>query len=193
MKRALAVLAVFLVLFAMLLPAPTWAAGSWHGGGGHGASHMSHGGHGGWHGGHGGGCCWWWPAAFVGGLALGAVALATAPLWAFAPPPAPVVAAPMVVQTPAVYSQQVYAQPVYSATAALPIPPPGSAPVAYAPAPAASYQSTPGYPPSQGPAVQREVIHANGRYVLYGDGVRQPWQWVWVPAAAPPPPPPPPR
>ena len=179
MKRALALVAILLLLSATVLPGPAWAGGGWH----HGH-----------HGGHGGG--WWWPGALIGGLALGAVALATAPLWAFAPPPAPLVAAPMVVQAPAVYSQQVYAQPVYaqpvySATAALPVPPPGSAPVAYAPAPAASYQSTPGYPPSQGPAVQREVIHANGRYVLYGDGVRQPWQWVWVPAAAPPPPPPP--
>ena len=45
----------------------------------------------------------------------------------------------------------------------------------------------------QQPPVQREVIYLNGKYVLYGDGVTQPWQWVWVPAApaAPPPPPPP--
>ena len=42
--------------------------------------------------------------------------------------------------------------------------------------------------------VQREVVYANGKYVLYGDGVSQPWQWVWVPVApAVPPPPPPPR
>lgn len=48
-------------------------------------------------------------------------------------------------------------------------------------------------PAVQQAPVQREVVYANGRYVLYGDGVRQPWQWVWVPAvsAAPPPPPPP--
>ena len=42
----------------------------------------------------------------------------------------------------------------------------------------------------QAPAVQREVVHPNGKYVLYGDGVVQPWQWVWVPAAPPAPPPP---
>jgi hypothetical protein len=39
--------------------------------------------------------------------------------------------------------------------------------------------------------VQREVVYPNGRYVLYGDGVTQPWQWVWIPAdpAVPPAPP----
>jgi hypothetical protein len=51
--------------------------------------------------------------------------------------------------------------------------------------PAVTYQQAP---------VQREVIYPNGKYVLYGDGVSQPWQWVWVPAApAVPPPPPPPQ
>ena len=39
------------------------------------------------------------------------------------------------------------------------------------------------------PAVQREVIYPNGKYVLYGDGVNQPYEWVWIPAAPPPPPP----
>ncbi len=38
----------------------------------------------------------------------------------------------------------------------------------------------------QAPAVQREVVYPNGKYVLYGDGVTQPWQWVWVPAPPPP-------
>jgi hypothetical protein len=42
----------------------------------------------------------------------------------------------------------------------------------------------------QPPAVQREVIYPNGKYVLYGDGVKQPYQWVWIPAAPPPPSPP---
>ncbi len=65
---------------------------------------------------------------------------------------------------------------------------------AYAPPPVV-YQQAPVYAPSPTPAVQREVVYANGRYILYGDGVAQPWQWVWVPAppAGPPPPPPPPR
>jgi hypothetical protein len=38
--------------------------------------------------------------------------------------------------------------------------------------------------------VQREVVYPNGKYVLYGDGVTQAWQWVWVPNATAPPPPP---
>ena len=33
------------------------------------------------------------------------------------------------------------------------------------------------------PIVQREVVFPAGRYVLYGDGVNQPWQWIWFPAA----------
>jgi hypothetical protein len=36
---------------------------------------------------------------------------------------------------------------------------------------------------SQAPAIQREVVYPHGKYVLYGDGVNQPWQWTWVPAA----------
>ena len=132
MKRATVLLAVLLVLSTAILPHPA-AAGGWRGG----------------HHGHGGAV--WWPAALVGGLALGAVALATAPLWAFAPPPPapdPIVAAPVV-----------YAAP----------------------------------PPAPVPAVSREVVYPHGRYVLYGDGVRQPWQWVWVPAAPPASSAPPPR
>ena len=141
MKRAIVLLTIFLMMWSLLVPVtPAWA--------------------GGWH--HHGG--WWWPGAIIGGLALGAVAIATAPLWAFAPPPAPV--------APAV----VYAQPTYAY----------AAPTTYA-APAA-YSAPPAY---SAPAVRREVVYSNGRYVLYGDGVTQPWQWVWVPAAPPPPPPPP--
>jgi len=168
MKRALTLLAIFLVLFATILPSPAWAGGRGH--------HGHHGGHGGW----------WWPGALIGGLALGAVAIATAPIWALTPPPPPVVQAP-----PAVY-----VQPVYSSPPAYPVPPPNSAPPPYTPPPyaaPASYQQASGYATSRAPAVHREVIHDNGRYVLYGDGVRQPWQWVWFPAAPPPPPPPPPR
>jgi hypothetical protein len=44
----------------------------------------------------------------------------------------------------------------------------------------------------QPPAVQREVVYPNGKYVLYGDGVSQSWQWVWI-AAVPAVPPPPPQ
>jgi hypothetical protein len=68
------------------------------------------------------------------------------------------------------------------------------------PAPAA-YASAPAYPvnayvpaarPAPRPAVTREVVYANGRHVLLGDGVTSAYQWVWVPnppAGTPPPPP----
>ena len=39
----------------------------------------------------------------------------------------------------------------------------------------------------QPPPIQRDVVYPNGKYVLYGDGVTQPWQWIWLPAAPPPP------
>ena len=140
MNRAIAVLAVLLVLGGTMLANPTWAEARWHGG---------------YHGGYGG---WWWSGTVIGGLVLGAVAVVTAPFVALSAPRA------------------------YS-------PPPAYAPpVAYVPPP--TYQPAPIYAPPQAIAVQREVVYPNGRYVLYGDGVRQPWQWVWVPAAPPPPPPP---
>jgi hypothetical protein len=83
----------------------------------------------------------------------------------------------------------VYVAPPVYAVRALPVPPPDSAPP-----PRPSPQPAAYVAPASVPAVNREVVYDNGRYVLYGDGVRQPWQWVWVPAAAPPPPPPaPPR
>jgi hypothetical protein len=143
MKRAIAVLAVLLVLLGTMLSNPTWAEARWHGGY------------------HGGRVGWWWPGAVIGGLVLGAVAVVTAPFVALSAPRA--------------YSPP----PVYAP------------PVAYAPP--LTYQPAPLYAPPQSTAIQREVVYPNGRYVLYGDGVRQPWQWVWVPLASPPPPPPPPR
>jgi len=143
-KRAIVLLAVVLVLFGTMLPSPVWAGGRWTGG---------------HHSGHGG---WWWPGAIIGGLALGAVAIVTAPFWVLSAPPA-------------------YSPPVaYVPPVAYSVPP------AYAPPP---YQQAPAYAPPPAPAVQREVVYSNGRYVLYGDGVRQPWQWVWVPSAPPLPPP----
>jgi hypothetical protein len=62
----------------------------------------------------------------------------------------------------------------------------------YAPAPTVIYRSAPTYVAPAPPRVQREVVYAHGKYVLYGDGVTQPWQWVWVPNAPASPPPPPP-
>jgi hypothetical protein len=130
------------------------------------------GGHGGYHGWHGG---WWWPGAIIGGLVLGAAAIVTAPLWALPAPPA--------YSPPAVYAPPAaYAPPVAY------VPPPTYA----APSPT-PYQQPSSYAPPQVPDVQREVVYPNGRYRLYGDGVSQPWHWVWIPSASPPPPPPPPR
>ncbi len=143
MRRAIVLLAVFLVLFGTMFPSPALAGGGWHGR---------------YYGGYGG---WWWPGAVIGGLALGAVAIVTAPFWALS-------------AVPAYYPPVAY-------------PPP----VAYAPPP--PYRQAPIYAPPQASAVQREVVYPNGRYVLYGDGVHQPWQWVWVPSASLPPPPPPPQ
>jgi hypothetical protein len=42
---------------------------------------------------------------------------------------------------------------------------------------------------SEPPPVEREVVYPHGKYVLRGDGLSQPWDWVWVPARAPQPPP----
>ena len=47
--------------------------------------------------------------------------------------------------------------------------------------------STPTAGAYEPPAIAREVVFPMGKYVLYGDGLRQPWQWVWFPAAPPPP------
>jgi hypothetical protein len=61
----------------------------------------------------------------------------------------------------------------------------------YAPPPAVVYQQAPPAYAAAPPApVQREVVYPHGKYVLYGDGVTQAWQWVWVPNAPASPPPP---
>ncbi|HJR00040.1 MAG TPA: hypothetical protein VKA83_00290 [Methylomirabilota bacterium] len=62
----------------------------------------------------------------------------------------------------------------------------------YAPPPAVVYQQAPAYAAAPPAPVQREVVYPHGKYVLYGDGVTQAWQWVWVPNAPASPPPPPP-
>ena len=147
MKKVVVLLAVFLMLWAVILPGSAWAREGWHGG--------RHGGHGGW----------WWPGAIIGGLAFGVAAAVTAPIWmlsaatAYSPPVAP----------PAAYA----VPPAYSS-------------------PYTTYAQAPSFARAQASAIQREVVYPNGRYLLYGDGVQQPWQWVWVPLASPPPPPPPP-
>src|SRR5438105_53368 len=149
MKTALVIVVVLVMLIGMVGPSEAWGRG----GHPHGFR----------------GCCWgwWWPGAIVGGLALGALAVATAPIAAIA---APFYAAP---------------PPAYAAP-----PPAYSTPsMVYQPAPARMPAAT--YAARSAPSVQREVVFPNGRYVLYGDGMSQPWQWVWMPAAPPAPPPPP--
>ena len=61
-------------------------------------------------------------------------------------------------------------------------------PYYYAPPPIV-YQQAPVYVPPPAPPIQREVVYPNGKYVLYGDGVTQAWQWVWISAAPTVPPP----
>ena len=51
------------------------------------------------------------------------------------------------------------------------------APATTSVAPSPSYAA-----PAQQTMVQREVVFPNGKYVLYGDGVNEAWQWVWVPS-----------
>jgi len=63
----------------------------------------------------------------------------------------------------------------------------------YAPPPTVVYQQAPpAYAAAPPSPVQREVVYPHGKHVLYGDGVTQAWQWVWVPNAPASPPPPPP-
>jgi hypothetical protein len=182
MKRVIVLLTVALVLCVAILPSPASAGGSWRGG------HR---------GGHGG----WWPGAVIGGLAFGAVAIVTAPILALSAAAASVAEQPPVVYAPPTYSAPppyYSVPPAYSAPPTYSAPPPYSAPSAYSAPPAyvpppTTYRQAPSHASAQVALVQREVVYANGRYVLYGDGVHQPWQWVWVPSASPPPPPPPPR
>ena len=64
-------------------------------------------------------------------------------------------------------------------------PPPvyAAPPVVYqAPPPVVYQQQAPVAAAPPAPFVQREVVYPHGKYVLYGDGVSQAWQWVWVPA-----------
>ena len=167
MTRMIVCLAVFLVLFAAVLPGPAFA-----------------------------GCCWW-PGAVVGGIVYGAVALATLPLWAlsaaFVPPPGP--------YPPAYYGAPYgyYAAPpgyygtpgYYAGPPAYYAPPVNYAPLYSTPVQSASVvrsQSAVTHAPSPAPDVQREIVFPNGRYLLFGDGVTQPWVWAWEPASASSPP-----
>jgi hypothetical protein len=101
--------------------------------------------------------------AVAAALALGAFATFSTLAWAASWYP-PVVASPVMYPPPYAYST------VYAA-----------GPTTYAPAPPAGAAE---------PAVQREVVFPDGRYVLYGDGVTVAYQWVWLSTPTIPPPPP---
>lgn len=85
----------------------------------------------------------------------------------------PVYAPPVVFPSPAFVSRPVAPGVVFARPAIVssPVATPASNPRAWT-APAAS-------------AVSREVVYAHGRYVLFGDGVSQPFQWIWVPNPPP--------
>jgi hypothetical protein len=60
-------------------------------------------------------------------------------------------------------------------------------PVAYStPAPVYAAEPVVYTPPRPAPAVSRQVVYQHGRYVLYGDGVSRPYQWIWIPNPPPP-------
>jgi hypothetical protein len=67
-----------------------------------------------------------------------------------------------------------YAAPPY----AYPYPAYPYGPYPYNP-PRVVYSLPPSEPPV--PRVEREVVFPHGRYVLRGDGVTAPYQWLWVP------------
>lgn len=62
-------------------------------------------------------------------------------------------------------------------------------PAVYAPAPVVYAAPPPAViapPPAPSVAMTpTEVVYAHGRYVLRGDGVTAPYQWVWIANAAP--------
>lgn len=174
-RGILACMAVLVLIFGAAVPADAAGRGGGRGGGGHavhgGGGHRSgghwgghHGGRGHWGGhrghGHGG---HWWGGAFFGGFALGAT-----------------LAYPYAYPYPAyAYPYPAYAYPYryyYGYPYSYPSSPYASQVVTTQPAVAYQQEQAP---------VQREVVYPNGKHVLYGDGVTQAWQWVWIPAATP--------
>jgi hypothetical protein len=161
----MALLAALTLVLALVATADAGGrGGGGHGGRGHGGGGHGGGNRGGWHGGHGrgghghGGGHWhggWhggWGPRFYGFYGV-----------------------------PFTYPYPYYAYPYpygYTAPAySYPYPPTTYSDVVVS-QPQAGYQNGGSYQP---PAVQREVFFPNGKYVLYGDGLSQPWRWVWVP------------
>ena len=68
--------------------------------------------------------------------------------------------------------------PVYYAPPQMYAPPP-----AYYSPPPAAYTPPPAAPPPPAPSEPRVVEFDSGRYELRGDGMREPYTWVWVPKA----------
>jgi len=86
------------------------------------------------------------------------------------------------------YDYSAYAPPVVYAPPPVYVPPPVPFSVSVGPvAPPSASVMEPS--PPQRPGV---VEYAGGRYELRGDGVRNPYNWVWIPSPPPPPPGPPP-
>ena len=116
-------------------------------------------------------------------VVLGAMLIAFSPLTAHAHPAALALAAFAAFTT-------LFALPIVAAAAWYPPYYAYPAP-AYVASPPAYYAPPPvGYAPPPAPAIQREVVYPHGRHLLYGDGVRTAYQWVWVPNPPAPPPPP---
>lgn len=97
--------------------------------------------------------------------------------------------------TPTVWASTTYypPYPVYYAPAVYAAPPVvyTAPPVVYT-APPVVYTAPPAPAPSTA-MVPTEVVYAHGRYVLRGDGITTPYQWVWIANAPPAPPAPPTR
>jgi len=75
-----------------------------------------------------------------------------------------------------VYYSAYYPAYYYAAPAPAYYPPP--APIYYTARPVGPP------PPARAPAISREVVYPNGKYVLQGDGITVAYQWTWVPNAA---------
>ncbi|PYM89799.1 MAG: hypothetical protein DME04_25165 [Candidatus Rokuibacteriota bacterium] len=88
------------------------------------------------------------------------------------------------------YPRYVYAAPVYYYPAYYPYPAYYEQVVYVQSQPAVEYQSQPQYQAQAQPQQQHATVveYPHGRYELRGDGIKTPYQWVWIPKPPPPPP-----